>query len=290
MRKGHTSLTALLVATARAFATRTGAALVNPQDVSAERLLPMPIGLSLRALTATRVGELLAPAVVTATLGMIDHLALRSAMIDRLVCDLVQREIRQLVIVGAGLDTRVYRLQALHDVAVFEVDHPDSQREKRKRIGELAVMAKSLRHVAIDLTQHSLQTELRRAGHRAEQPTLWLAEGLLPYLERGAIAEMFGTLGALSSPGSSLIVTYVTPDLVWLRRARTLLRGVLAAIGEPFQEPLTPTDVRTLLHSSGFDVEQDSDTRDWAKTLCPNARRAPVFTYERLALATRSAR
>jgi hypothetical protein len=84
-----------------------------------------------------------------------------------------------------------------------------------------------------------------------------------------------------------LLVTYVTPDLFWLRRAPLLVQAGLRAIGEPFHSTLSADQMRALLEAAGLRVEQDTDTRDWARELAPHAKRAPLLAYERLAVAVK---
>src|SRR5262249_46565830 len=83
----------------------------------------------------------------------------------------------QLVILGAGLDGRAWRMRELAETTVFEVDHPDTQREKRSRIGTLAQAARDVRFVPVDFTRDSLDEALAAAGHDPARPTTWIWEG-----------------------------------------------------------------------------------------------------------------
>jgi methyltransferase (TIGR00027 family) len=201
--------------------------------------------------------------------------------------DALRAGTRQVVILGAGLDTRAHRLPALSDATVYEVDHPDSQRKKRARAGGLAVSAAALRYVSVDLASGDLRSALASAGHAQEQPAFWIAEGLVPYLPRAAIVDLVRRVASASATGSALLVSYVTPELVWLKHARPLILGAMQLIGEPLQTVMTPREVAELLGGAGLRVVEDSDTGDWARTLCPDGSRTPSMPYERLALAIR---
>ena len=89
----------------------------------------------------------------------------------------------QVVILGAGLDGRAWRMQELRDVTVFEVDHPDSQRVKRARVSALQQVARDVRFVPVDFTRDRLDDALAAAGHDATRPTTWIWEGVVMYLE-----------------------------------------------------------------------------------------------------------
>jgi methyltransferase (TIGR00027 family) len=90
----------------------------------------------------------------------------------------------QVVILGAGLDARAWRMKELAGVDVFEVDHPASQQDKRDWIGDQVPLAGSLRYVPVDLTRDRLDAALTEAGHQPSAPTTWIWEGVVPYLHR----------------------------------------------------------------------------------------------------------
>ncbi|MFI5306611.1 MAG: class I SAM-dependent methyltransferase [Polyangiales bacterium] len=290
MRKGRSSLTAAAVAAARALASSTRAAVLDPQDREAERMLPRPLSLLVQALREGDAGRgWLAAAASSVSLGMVDHVALRSAIIDRLVGRAVEAGTRQVVIVGAGLDTRAYRLEALRHASVYEVDHPDSQREKLARTAGLPRVAGSLSHVSLDLSAGGLRARLADAGHRDAEPSLFIAEGLVPYLECTAITSMLREIALASADGSVLLLTYVTPDLVWLRHARAFVLASMRLIGEPFHSTFSRQQMRETLETAGFELQQDTDTHDWARELCEHPSRQPLIAYERLAVARKAA-
>jgi methyltransferase (TIGR00027 family) len=260
---------------------------LNPHDQVAQQLLPKPWSLAVRALGGKLTGSWLGTAATHASLGLVDHVALRTARIDRLLEEAAARGMRQLVILGAGFDTRAHRLQALREVAVYEVDHPDSQRSKRERTQQAPLLAARLAYVPLDLAQHGLRARLAEAGYRSDEPTLWLAEGLLPYLKPAAVGALLREIGASSAAGTQLALTYVTPDLVWLQHARPLFLSSMRLIGEPVETTLSTDQIRALLNDAGFELEHDSDTQDWWRELCDPQTRRPAVTYERLALAAR---
>jgi methyltransferase (TIGR00027 family) len=288
MRKGRESLTAQAVAFARALASGTPAALIDPHDAMAERMLPPPLARAAHGLRAIAAGAPIGGALLAgASLGLVDHVALRSAMIDRMLADALRSGVRQVVILGAGLDTRAHRLPALRDAVVYEVDHPDGQRVKRERARGLTRIAAGLRYVGVDFSAGDLRAQLAAAGHAQTERTFWLAEGLVPYLRRADVVDMLERIATASAPGSDLLVSYVTPELVWLKHARPLFLGALRLIGEPLHSAFPQNEIAALMQDAGFSVAHDSDTRDWAHALCPDATRAPRVRYERIARARR---
>jgi len=108
----------------------------------------------------------------------------------------------QLVILGAGLDGRAWRMPELRDVTIFEVDHPDSQREKRARASTLEPMARDVRFVPVDFTRDRMDDALATAGHDPVRPTTWIWEGVVMYLTQAEAEATLGVIERRSAPRS----------------------------------------------------------------------------------------
>jgi methyltransferase (TIGR00027 family) len=83
------------------------------------------------------------------------------------------------------------------------VDHPATQADKRRRLARIDATSEHISFVPVDLLEGSLDAELARAGHDPAQPSLWVCEGLFPYLPRPTITALCATLRSRSSPGSA---------------------------------------------------------------------------------------
>jgi methyltransferase (TIGR00027 family) len=186
----------------------------------------------------------------------------RTVAIDDAVRD---RPAPQLVVIGAGLDDRAYRLDELAGVDVYEVDHPATQRDKRDRIGELRATAKSVRFVPVDLTEDPLDTALASAGHRADEPTTWIWEGVVAYLRRSEVTATVEAVAARSAPGSRLVVDYQVPALsaalgrVAARAMSAMARQRSLWADEPRRSTWTPEAMAEVLVRQGFRVTSDTD-------------------------------
>ena len=111
----------------------------------------------------------------------------------------------QVVVLGAGLDARAWRMPELARATVFEVDHPASQRDKQRRLGDLAPTAGQVVPVAVDLEHDPLAPALEAAGFDPALETTWVWEGVVPYLTSDAVAE--GTV----APGRRAVRTRQHP-------------------------------------------------------------------------------
>jgi methyltransferase (TIGR00027 family) len=174
----------------------------------------------------------------------------------------------QVVILGAGLDGRAWRMPELAEAIVFEVDHPDTQRAKRERAGVLSQAAREVRFVPVDFTRDALDDALNAAGHDPTRPTTWLWEGVVMYLTSEQIGSTLDAVARRSAPTSRLIIVYHAPSL-WLY----LVGAVTKRTGEPLRSMQTVEQMRELLLRRGFRAESDEDIVEIAARLSPEIAR-----------------
>jgi methyltransferase (TIGR00027 family) len=190
----------------------------------------------------------------------------------------------QVVILGAGLDGRAWRMSELKDAVVFEVDHPDSQRDKRARVASLRQAARELRFVAVDFERDDLEKALVAAGHDPTRPTTWIWEGVVMYLERSAIEATLAVIQRRSAPGSHLIVMYLTRS--WIL---PLVAFFVRRVGEPLRSLFTPDQMRALLARHGFTVTRDDGLPAIAARLSAAlARDTRIMKHMRVVTSTRA--
>lgn len=187
-----------------------------------------------------------------------EHLTRESQMmVARTVAidaDLVNAAAPQVVILGAGLDGRAWRMRELVTSLVFEVDHPDSQQQKLQRVASLTLEAREVRFVPVDFRGGDLAHALEVAGHDPHLTTAWLWEGVVMYLDRDEIETTLRIVEDRSAPGSRLIVAYHQPAWMLL-----LLAVIVRRLGEPIRTVLTPYQMRDLLGRYGFCTRWDRD-------------------------------
>lgn len=281
MRAGQGSRTAQWVALLRALGAYEREPIID--DPVAEHLIEGPFAIGYRL--ASRAPRLLRTTLAAASAvssGKSRHLSLRTRAIDDAVVAEADAGTRQLVLLGAGLDARAYRLEALRDTVVFEVDHPSTQREKRARVPSRHA-AKEVRFVRVDFECDSLAEALRGAGHDPSLRTTFLWEGVTMYLERRAVDATLRTLEALSAAGSLLAMTYYAPK----ETAEGVLVGLyVRVLGEPFRLRMAPEEVRELLGRHRFAAETDESDEEWGRRY---TGRAVPTVGERLVCARRHA-
>ncbi|MEV7415444.1 class I SAM-dependent methyltransferase [Streptomyces sp. NPDC089919] len=193
----------------------------------------------------------------------------------------------QLVILGAGLDTRAWRLPGLAGTDVWEVDHPASQEDKRTRLAAAPpATARSVRFTPVDFAVDDLGAALDAAGHDPSAPTTWLWEGVVPYLTREEVRATVAALAARSVPGSVLVLNYQTPSAraaAGRLLARLMRHSALA--GEPWRSLWRPRQMTELLAAHGLRVLSDEDLHTLGRALGTPAHGSTSLRSGRVALA-----
>ena len=134
------------------------------------------------------------------------HVSIRTRFFDDYLTDALGGGVRQVVVLGAGLDTRAYRLGVPADVRWFELDLPEVLGFKQRVLDEQQATPRCHRSVVAADLAGDWSDGLLTAGLDPTSPTAWLAEGLLVYLDAATAAHVLATLTGLAAPGSRLAV------------------------------------------------------------------------------------
>jgi methyltransferase (TIGR00027 family) len=195
---------------------------------------------------------------------------------DRLEAALAQG-VRQVVILGAGLDTTAYRLPALDGLRVFEVDHPATQAWKRARLAEAGIPApEALRFVAVDFERDGLGPLLAQAGFDAARAAFFLWLGVVPYLTRAAILATLGFVAGLPG-GAAIVFDYGNPPDALpeeARLAQAQLAERVAALGEPWISHWDTAALHAALRRLGLGQIEDLGAAEIAARYFPGAQAA----------------
>ncbi len=142
--------------------------------------------------------------------GVLEFLAARTRFIDDYLQCCIGDSIAQLVILGAGFDTRAYRFEQLRGrVKVFEVDHPATQRAKIAKLEKiLGKLPSDVTFVPIDFSRETLD-KLFTHGYDKRLKTLFIWEGVTMYLAAEAVDATLAFVVGNSSAGSSIVFDYI---------------------------------------------------------------------------------
>jgi methyltransferase (TIGR00027 family) len=206
------SKTCLYVAAGRALGAREADEAVRNPDYLAERLL----GPKERVLVADQAcvqaldqDYALASKNMEA-LGVALMMQVRTRFIEERLAGAIERGATQLVILGAGFDTRGYRLtELLRHARVFEVDQPSTQEYKRRRVREAGIeVPANLTYVPVDFRREFLGDPLSAAGYDSSALTFFIWEGVTMYLPEATIEDTFQWVGS-QAPGSVIVFDFV---------------------------------------------------------------------------------
>jgi methyltransferase (TIGR00027 family) len=181
------------------------------------------------------------------------NIAVRTQFFDNQVMTALEKGLNQIVICGAGYDDRGIRFRA-SVVRFFELDRPATQADKAKRLLRMRARTDALRLIPADLRHGDVARLLRDSGHCADQPTLFVCEGLLVYLDRQTVSEFLRGLRSIASPGSALAASLA------LRREGEDPNQVVAAANarrqsgrmEPWLTILSASEYSMLLSQAGL--------------------------------------
>ena len=185
--------------------------------------------------------------------------AARSRIAEDALSKAVERGVRQVVILGAGLDTFALRNPHAARISIFEVDHPATQAWKRQRLAAAELAPPPwLTFVSVDFEQDDLQQKLSSAGFQRTSAAFFTWLGVVPYLTRDAIDDTLGYIASI--PNSEVVFDYPEPPETFTEdvKAYTAARmAQLEKIKEQWVSRIEPAGVAAILRSHGFDDMED---------------------------------
>jgi methyltransferase (TIGR00027 family) len=189
---------------------------------------------------------------------------IRTKEFDNALLEEFRRGAPQIVLLGAGYDTRALRFaDTIGSRPVFEVDHPSTQQRKLACLaGSGLTVPSNVRFVPVDLTAagDSFDVALGRASFDATQQTLFLWEGVSYYLPEASVRKVFAFVRSCAS-GSAIVFDYSIATFVAGDHSSTFggaqVARWLEKIGEPFRFGLDPSQTAGFLSSHGLTLERD---------------------------------
>jgi methyltransferase (TIGR00027 family) len=216
--------------------------------------------------------------------------SVRTRYIDDALGAALRNGVEQVVILGAGFDSRAYRIPGIERLRVFEVDHPVTQARKRDRVvRRLGAISSHVTLVPLDLATDMLDTTMSVGRYRPDVRTFFICEGVTHYLSASAVESLLRFV-ARSAAGSRIVFTYIHRAILdgslTFAGADTTLTTVSRG-GEPYAFGFDPVELPRYLATRGLTLIEDvgADTyRD--RYLTPLGRgHEPLSDFQRTALA-----
>lgn len=218
--------------------------------------------------------------------GIIGGQICRTKFIDDNVIKLLP-ESEQLLILGAGLDTRAYRIKELDALQIYEVDLPDIQKIKKQRLKNyMNEFPSNLSFIPIDFNTQKLEDVLSSSSFDFNKPTIVILEGVTQYLNPDSVHELFRILSKLSA-GSYIIFTYVLRDVIERKiEDGNKLMDWAEKKNCPFLFGLNTDEIGSFLSNYNIEVLEDAGSEYYKRNyLTRFNRNLRVFNIERIIIS-----
>ncbi len=148
--------------------------------------------------------------------GIHEFLLARTRYIDKSLEESMKTGLEQLVIPGAGYDSKAYRFDGLkHKVKIFEVDYPATQNVKKDKLHEIfQELPEHVTFVPVDFQKENLRSCLSESGYDSRLTTLFIWEGVTMYIDQEAVDKTLSFVSENSGKGSSIIFDYTHPEVI----------------------------------------------------------------------------
>ena len=187
--------------------------------------------------------------------------AARSRIAEDASSRAVERGVRQIVILGAGLDTFALRNPHGVQIRIYEVDHPAMQAGKCERLAEAQIaLPPWLIFAPVDFEQDDVGEKLVAAGFRQNAPAFFTWLGVTPYLTQNAIGRTLDYISSIRN--SEVVFDYMEPPEGFSEELRQIEKAraeQLEKMGERSLSRFEPAGIATLLRSHGFCDLEDVD-------------------------------
>ena len=192
----------------------------------------------------------------------------RTHYIDAALKKAAAEGVTQVVVLGAGFDSRAYRFRASHpQLRFYEVDLPATIEAKKARVAQaLGALPDYVRYAPIDFNTQKLEDVLPPLGYDAKQRTFFLLEGVVMYVVEPGNAATFDFIRANSAPGSVVVYDYVLRQVIEGKTKNYYAAAYLAYAverqGEPYIFGWTPPQAAAWAKKRGFRVVEDVDHKE----------------------------
>jgi methyltransferase (TIGR00027 family) len=186
--------------------------------------------------------------------------AARSRIAEEALSRAVERGVRQIVILGAGLDTFALRYphRAL-EIRIYEVDHPATQAGKLERLAEAQIAPPPwLVFAPVDFEQDDVKEKLVAAGLQQNSPAFFTWLGVVPYLTQDAIGRTLDSMSSIQN--SEVVFDYMEPPEAFSEELRQIEKAraeQLEKMGERSATRFEPAGIAAMLRSHGLSDLED---------------------------------
>lgn len=198
--------------------------------------------------------------------GVNNSMKVRSRYFDDFVNECINEGLKQLVILGAGYDTRAYRIEGLKNVKVFELDHPNTQNFKIQKIKEIfGSIPDNVTYVPVDFEIQTINQKLFDE-YDSSKKTLFVMEGLIYYLSPKSVDKILSFIAENSGKGSTILFDYFDQCVVdETCEVGRIFRSYAELVGETLKFGIEEDIVEEFLLERGFSNIMNVNSEDYKK-------------------------
>ena len=199
--------------------------------------------------------------------GIYEYVIARTKYIDAVFRQALSDQFSQILLFGAGFDTRALRFQEeARQTKIFELDAPPTLEAKLGQYQKRhLIIPPNVVFVPIDFDRESLPLKLDQAGFKRDAKSLFVLEGVLEYLQPQSVDQAFRTIQELAGAGSKVVFNYVYASVI---RHEDMYYGeegameTLTKVGESWHFGIEKGEIGQFLSRYGFELRDHRDARD----------------------------
>jgi len=260
------------------------------EDPYSEKILPSAYKFFVTIMRPPVMWNLLMNMIEKSSPGVVGGIICRTRYIDDLLINAIQEGIETVVNLGAGMDTRAFRIPGIENIKYFELDSPEILKVKssntNKKIGELL---SNVTFVPVDFNSQDPGEELKKAGYNLSSKTFFIWEGVTQYISKEAIDNTLKYV-AQAPTGSKIVFTYVLESFIdgsYIPNGlNTLHKNMLKGEKPLWFYGFNPSEIRRYLSQYSIHVIEDVGSEEFIKRyIKPKGRDLAVMEIERTVLA-----
>ncbi|MFC2020420.1 class I SAM-dependent methyltransferase [Chloroflexota bacterium] len=260
------------------------------EDHYSEKIVPPVFKFFMTMMRPPKIWHFLMNLREKSTPGVVGGIICRTRYIDDVLITAIAEGVETVVNLGAGMDTRAFRIPGIENIQYFELDTPELMKEKCSKINKkIGKLPSNVSLVPIDFNRQDLGEELKNAGYALSSKAFFIWEGVTQYISKEAIDNTMKYV-AQASTGSKIIFTYVLESFIngtYIPNGLKILYKTMLNKEKPLWFcGFNPLEMHEYLSTYSFSLIEDVGHEEYLERyIKPKGRNLAVMEIERTVLA-----